>query len=122
MPWIFIGIFIVGDMIAIPGYEWYLLIARRRQITETGFANYFQLCGMMQVAFIILVVYQLFLAGHVTAMVKKVEECKQLLAENPDALLYGFKIEKNNKEESKASYLSEKRDTGCGKLRLGSIC
>jgi hypothetical protein len=122
MPWIFIGIFIVGDMIAIPCYEWYLLIARRSQITETGFANYFQLCGMMQVAFIILVLYQHFYTGQVKEMVLKVEECKKLLVENPDALLHGFKIEKNNKEESKASYLTEKRDTGCGKLRLGSIC
>ena len=33
----------------------------------------------------------------------------------------GFKIERDKKEESKASYLSEKRDVGCGKLRLGSI-
>jgi hypothetical protein len=55
MPWIFFGIFIVGDLIAIPGYEWYLLFARRRQIAETGFAYYFHLCGMMQLAFIILV-------------------------------------------------------------------
>ena len=74
MPWIFIGIFIVGDMIAIPGYEWYLLIARRRQITETGFANYFHLCGMMQLAFIILVIRQLI--GTVSAMVENVKKCK----------------------------------------------
>ena len=76
MPWIFFVVFIVGDFIAIPCYEWYLLFARRRQIAETGFANYFHLCGMMQLAFIILVIKQLFLTGTVRGMIENVQKFK----------------------------------------------
>ena len=76
MPWIFFVVFIIGDLIAIPFYEWYLLFARRRQIAETGFANYFHLCGMMQLAFIILFIRQLILSGTVLAMVENVKKCK----------------------------------------------
>jgi hypothetical protein len=74
MPWIYFVVFIVGDLIAIPCYEWYLLFARRRQIAETGFANYFHLCGMMQLALIILVVRQLW--NTIEDMFKNVQKCK----------------------------------------------
>jgi hypothetical protein len=59
MPKIFFIIFILGDLIQIPITEWALLWINRNEINQTGFANYFQLCGMLQLAFVILVLYQL---------------------------------------------------------------
>ena len=53
MPIIFVIIFILGDLITIPFIEGSLLWVNKSEIDQTGFANYFHLCGMLQLAFVI---------------------------------------------------------------------
>jgi hypothetical protein len=47
MTKIFFIVFILGDLIQIPITEWALLWINRNEINQTGFANYFHLCGML---------------------------------------------------------------------------
>jgi hypothetical protein len=58
MPIIFVIVFILGDWITIPLIEWSLLWVNKSEIEQTGFANYFHLCGMLQLAFVIGAAYQ----------------------------------------------------------------
>jgi len=77
MPIIFVIIFILGDLITIPFIEWRLLWVNKSEIDQTGFANYFHLCGMLQLAFVIGVLHQW--KTTIKGMIDKVKEEKKKL-------------------------------------------
>lgn len=59
MPKIFFAVFMLGDLLIIPLTEWILLLIFRKEISNSGFANYFHLCGLFQFVFVLLVRIQL---------------------------------------------------------------
>jgi hypothetical protein len=59
MPKIFFVFYVLGDFIVIPVTEWVLIGRHWEKITSSGIAHYYQLCGLMQLAFVILFLYQL---------------------------------------------------------------
>jgi hypothetical protein len=70
MPIIFVIVFILGDLFTIPFIEFSLFWVKRSEIEQIGFANYFHLCGWLQLAFVIGVCYQL--KSTIKDMFKKV--------------------------------------------------
>jgi hypothetical protein len=59
MPKIFYAVIVLGDLITIPVTEWVLIGLHWDKITSSGIAHYYQLCGLMQLAFVILFLRQL---------------------------------------------------------------
>lgn len=59
MPKLFFVVFILLDCISIPVTEWTLLFWHDNALDQSGYAHYFHLCGLLQLAFVILVAYQL---------------------------------------------------------------
>jgi hypothetical protein len=79
MPIVFAVVFIFGTCITFPLIEWFQILWHRAAINQTGYANYFYLCGALQLAYVILVFRQL--TDMMKKMHKKVVDAKRQLAE-----------------------------------------
>lgn len=85
MPIVFFIVFILGDCIFIPLTEWTLLWLYRDAIDQTGYAHFFHLCGLLQLAFVLLVLRQL--TDTIYLMYDNVVKQKRLLAASNVAVL-----------------------------------